>query len=137
DALPRRVRLDPPEARVQLEVRAARQGPVDNRLLEDHAADPTRREWALGDIEAADQRRSAARTDRGRQHPDRRRLAGAVRPEQAEDLAGSDVEFDALHGLDATRVHLAELPHFDHVFLLRHIRRAAVVIAMTERDERM
>ena len=31
-------------------------------------------------------------------HPDQRRLAGAVRTEQAEDLAGLDLEADALDG---------------------------------------
>ena len=35
-----------------------------------------------------------------RQHPQRRRLAGPVRTEQADHLAGGDVEIDAAHGLD-------------------------------------
>ena len=35
---------------------------------------------------------------------DQRRLAGAVRPEQREDLAAADVEVDVLERLEAGRV---------------------------------
>ncbi len=35
-----------------------------------------------------------------RQHPDGRRLAGPVRPEEAEDLAALDMQVDAAHRLD-------------------------------------
>ena len=35
-----------------------------------------------------------------REHLQRRRLAGAVRPQEADDLAGRDVERDAVDGLD-------------------------------------
>src|SRR5207302_11312206 len=128
DALPSRPRLDPPETSVEIEVRAAGQRPVHDRLLKDDAADLSCGERLLGDVEAADPRRSAGRADRRRQHADRRRLAGTVRPEQAEDLARSDVEVDALHRLHVARVHLAKLSRLDHAFLLRHIRRTAVVI---------
>ena len=43
-----------------------------------------------------------ARRDRHqrRQHPHGRRLAGAVRPEEAEDLTRRDLEVDAAHRLD-------------------------------------
>ena len=37
-----------------------------------------------------------------REHAERRRLAGAVRPEEADDLADLDVDVDAANGLDAT-----------------------------------
>ena len=55
----------------------------------------------------------AGRRDRGRQHADRRRLARAVWPEQAEDLARGDLEVDALHRLDVAGVRLAQLGHLD------------------------
>ena len=48
---------------------------------------------------------------------DRRRLAGAVRAEQAEDLAGRDLEVDPAHRLDAV-VRLAQADHGDGT---RHI----------------
>ena len=38
-----------------------------------------------------------------RQHPHGRRLAGAVGPEEAEDLAGLDPQVDAAHRLDDAR----------------------------------
>ena len=48
-----------------------------------------------GDARAA----AVGRQQRG-QHAERRRLAGAVRPEQAEDLARLDRERDAVDGGD-------------------------------------
>ena len=50
-----------------------------------------------------------------RQHPDGRRLAGTVRPEEAEDLAALDMQVDAAHRLDlaaAAGVVLDELLSF-------------------------
>src|SRR5262245_13463413 len=44
---------------------------------------------------------------------DRRRLAGAVRPEKGEDLAGADLEVDPSHRLEAV-VRLAQAFHADH-----------------------
>ena len=41
---------------------------------------------------AVDRHRAACRRDQSRQHPQRRRLAGAVRPEQRDDLAAPDLE---------------------------------------------
>jgi hypothetical protein len=46
--------------------------------------------------------RSAGGRDRGREHPDRGRLAGAVGPDEAEDLAAPDVEVDPLDRLDSS-----------------------------------
>src|SRR5581483_5642998 len=42
-------------------------------------------------------RRAGRRREQRNEHPDQRRLAGAVRAEQAEDLAVLDDEADPLH----------------------------------------
>ena len=57
---------------------------------------------------------------RGRDHPRGQhagggRLARAVRPEQAEDLASVHGEVEAVDGLDVARVHLREIHRADHL----------------------
>ena len=52
----------------------------------------------LDDVEAVDERGARGRRQQRRQHADQRRLAGAVRAEQAEDLAFLDGEADAVDG---------------------------------------
>src|SRR5438445_543978 len=106
-------RLDTPEPGVDVEVAPAAERPVDNRVLEDDAADATSLERLAHDVEAAEAGGAAGGGDRGREHADRRRLAGAVRAEQAEHLAGGDLEVDLLDGLDAARIGLAELAPLD------------------------
>ena len=78
---------------------------------------------AQGIIEVA----VAAPTDRGtatvrcvqtEDHPHRRRLAGAVRPDEASHLAGLDGERQIVHGYRGA-VPLAQLAHLDGV----HVRR--------------
>ena len=51
-------------------------------------------------VRPRDRRLAAGRGEQRREHPQRRRLAGAVRAEEAEDLAGRDREVDAADGLD-------------------------------------
>ena len=53
-----------------------------------------------GHVDAGDARRARRDRHERRQHPDGRRLAGAVRSEEAEDLAGIDLQVDAAHGFD-------------------------------------
>src|SRR5439155_17711888 len=102
------LRVDTPEPRVQLEVAPPGQGAVDDRLLEDDARDAPGCERLLRDVEARQSGRTAGWPDRRREHADRRRLAGAVGPEQAEHLACPDLEVDRLHGFGAVRIGLAE-----------------------------
>src|ERR1700733_8330047 len=74
------------------------------RMLEHHAdaepGNPVRRQ--AGDFGAVDQHRTAI----GPLDPDDRlhdrRFAGAVRPDQAENFAGSDRKADFLDGVEAT-----------------------------------
>jgi hypothetical protein len=51
-----------------------------------------------GKIDALDLDPPAARLEHPEDHVDRGRLAGPVRTEQADDLAGRDVKADAVHG---------------------------------------
>ena len=72
---------------------------VERELLA-HVAEPVLP--ALGvlrDVDAAEARDAAGgRRQQPREHADRRRLAGAVRAEEAEDAAARDVEADLVHG---------------------------------------
>ena len=70
-------------------------------------------------IETVDAHGAARRLEQRRQHLDRRRLAGAVRAEEREDLAGLDLERHVVDGADGfvgLRVaeDLAQALHFDH-----------------------
>ena len=63
-------------------------------------------------VEARHARHPGGRAQEGRQDADRGGLAGAVRPEEAEQLAGRDVEADAVHGARLA-VDLDEVVDFD------------------------
>src|SRR5262249_1641370 len=78
--------LPSPEAGMDLEVPGAAERAVDHRLLEDDAADSPGGDRLPRHVEARQPGAPGGRLDRRRQHPDRGRLAGAVRAEQAEDL---------------------------------------------------
>ena len=66
----------------------------------DHVHDPADLLGLADDVEAEDPRRPLGRQEQRRQDLDQRRLAGAVRAEQAEELAGLDLEVDAVEGDD-------------------------------------
>src|SRR5204863_8820691 len=71
---------------------------IARHRLRDHAnrmADAVR---LPDDVVAVDEGAAGGRRQERRQHPDQRRLAGAVRPEQAEDRAVLDGETDPVHG---------------------------------------
>ena len=51
-------------------------------------------------VGAGDGRLAGGRREERREHPERGGLAGPVRAEEAEDLAGADVEVDAADGFD-------------------------------------
>ena len=82
---------------------------LDGQLREDAPALGYERDAAARDLlgRPADQRRAAepdvAAYDRGDAHDrvQRRRLAGAVRADQTDDLAGTDLEREAAYGFDA------------------------------------
>ena len=58
---------------------------------------------------AADRRVPAGRADQPEHHPQRRRLAGAVRAEEAGDRAGLDGEAQPVDGADLAAEHLGQL----------------------------
>src|SRR4029078_3849170 len=68
------------------------------------------------DIDPRNSRAAGGDRHEGGQHPDGRRFAGAVRSEEAEDLALLAPQVDTTHSLDvaaAARVALDQLFRFD------------------------
>src|SRR5262249_9272547 len=70
------------------------------------------------DVVAVHDRATVGRTEQRGEDPDRRRLAGAVRAEETEELAVADAERDAIHRSDglpiaATAVDLDEVGDLD------------------------
>jgi len=85
------------QGRLQADQLAAGHQRVQRRFLQgDPDRGPHRPRFA-DDVVAGDGRPAAGRQQQRRQHPHRRRLAGAVGPEEAEDLALRDGDVDALH----------------------------------------
>ena len=83
---------------VEAQVLRGRQVHVERRVLE-HQTDVAANVEPLGDdVVAGDRRRPGRRLGKRAQHLDRRRLAGAVGPEEAEDLPRLDVEGDPVDG---------------------------------------
>src|SRR5262249_28999984 len=99
---------DAEEAAVVVEVLPDRQRTVECVRLRDDADLALDIGWVPGHIEARDERAAAGRDDCRRQHPDRRRLAGAVRAQNAEELAAPHLEVEPVDG-DERAVDLAQL----------------------------
>ena len=98
------------ELGVEEEVLLRRQVEVEGGVLE-HQSDVAPDLAPLGHhVVARHQRGAARRLDERAQHPDRRRLARAVRPEEAERLPRRNLEVDAAHR-DELSVALLEPPH--------------------------
>ena len=98
--------LDAVELGVKLEVLGSRQVVVERRLLKDEADVAAYPERLPHDVEAGDLGATGGRLQQRAEHVDRRRLAGAVRPEKAEDLALAHLERDP-----ADCDHVAEAAH--------------------------
>jgi len=91
---------------------------LENELLADEAAgvgaaglgdvaDPAADADGVGaEVAAGDGRGAGGRAEEGGQHPEGGRLAGAVRAEEADDLAGGDCKVDATNGLDRSAAGL-------------------------------
>jgi hypothetical protein len=88
----------PVQLGVEAQVLLGGQVGVERRVLE-HETDVAPHVGALADdVVAGDERRAGGRHGERAQHLDRGRLAGAVRAEEAEDLARLDRERDRIHG---------------------------------------
>jgi hypothetical protein len=78
-----------------------------------HVADPALHGLGVArDVDAQDVGAAARRRQQTAQHPDRRRLARAVGPEEAEDLAFFDRERNPVHGGKRAEA-LAQVPELD------------------------
>ena len=99
DAPPAVLRRESVELAEHPELLADREDPVARLLAaRDHVHDPADLLGLVHDVEAEDPGRALRGEQQRRQDLDQRRLAGAVRPEQPEELAGLDLEVDALRG---------------------------------------
>ena len=108
-----RLRLvDAQQAAEQVEVLAGRQVLVDGGVL---AGDPDQLAHhmrVLLDVDAEDLGPAAVHRQQGREHLQHRGLAGAVRPEDTEDLAAADLEVDPVDGAQrAERLDQTGRPH--------------------------
>ena len=83
---------------LQPHVLATREEWVERGLLEGGADGGAHARALAHHVEAGDAGRARGRRKQRREHEDGGRLAGAVGPEEAVDLAGRDVEVDAVHG---------------------------------------
>ena len=99
------------EAAVVVEVLPDGQRAVERVRLRDDADPALGRSGVGADVDPGDERAAACRDDGGRQHPDRGRFAGAVRPEQPEELAAADLDVEPVDRRDGAIVaceHLAQ-----------------------------
>jgi hypothetical protein len=89
---------DPVDTPEQLQVPASRKARKEERSLDDRPHTPRSGRQPGGKIGAEHAEPSRAGTDEAEETPDRRRLARAVRPEEAEDASLGDVEVEAVQG---------------------------------------
>jgi hypothetical protein len=99
DRAPAVLRGQPVELAEHPELLADGQDPVARLLAaRDHVHDPADLLGLVLNVEAEDLRGPLRRQQQRREDLDQRRLAGAVRPEQPEELARLDLKIDALEG---------------------------------------
>src|SRR4029453_19082308 len=99
---------DAEEAPVEDEVLAHAEAAVEGVVLGDDADELPRQGGPRDDVDLGHPRPTGRRQHPGRQHAGRRRLARAVRAEQAEDLTAPDYEVEAVDRGDAARIHLRQ-----------------------------
>ena len=96
---------------------ATRHVGIERRRFRQVAGAPLGFDRLIEDVEPGDDRLALGRRHVAGQDAHRRRLAGAVRPEEAEDLAALDAEADVVDGGDAA-VAFREVLNLDHEELL-------------------
>ena len=103
---------------------------VERGLLEG-GADRGAHVRALGDdVVARHPGRARSGRQKRRQHVNRRRLAGAVRPEEAVDLSRGDAEIDSVHGPGAVLEFPDELGCLDCV--IAHPRKPTQMLEVVK-----
>ena len=100
DARPQRVAGQPVRSSGQLEQLAAGHPAVEARLLAEVADVARQLEAAVGDGDAGHHGRAAGGVPEAGQQAQRRRLAGAVGTQEAEDGARRDGQVEAIEGHD-------------------------------------
>src|SRR5881398_138124 len=98
--LPPRVPWHVVQHAVDVHVLPRREVAVETGILEHHAESLADLGWMCGRVESVELERAARRPQQGGEHLDGGGLAGPVRPEEREDLAGSHVERDVVDSLD-------------------------------------
>ena len=99
----RRLGVHAEEAAVEVEVLPDRERAVERVRLRDDADHLLRRGRVRDDVDATDERMPAGGDHAGGEHPRGRRLAGAVRAEQTEDLAPLHREVEPVDRVDVAR----------------------------------
>jgi hypothetical protein len=108
-AAPALVARDPVQGHLEAQVLAPGQERVERRLLERRPDRRAHLRPLLHDVEAGDARAPRRRREQRRQHVHGGRLAGAVRAEEAVDLAGRDRQVDPVDRADPA-LELANQP---------------------------
>src|SRR5438094_791943 len=90
---------------VDVHVLPRREVAVETGILEHHAESLADLGWMCGRVESVELERAARRPQQGGEHLDGGGLAGPVRPEEREDLAGPHVERDVVDRLDVAARH--------------------------------
>src|SRR5207249_11108880 len=95
------------------EIRAERHALVERGLIRDHAAALAHAVRIGSDRDAVDEHVALARRQDAGDDAARRRLAGAVRPEERDDLAGLDTERNVIERRGASE-GARQVAHVDH-----------------------
>jgi hypothetical protein len=101
------------ELALQDEVLAAGGLRIGTVLLADHADRSAHADRIGEHVDAADLRTPAVGTRQRRQHPNRRRLAGPIGPEQPEDRPRLDGHADPVERGDRGRIGLSQILRLD------------------------
>jgi len=102
------------EHRVEAEVLLRREPVVEGLVLEDEADVAAHRLRSCRNVKAGDRDAPGRRPQERAQHVDRRRLAGAIRPQEREHLALTDIEADPVHSGELAKPS-REVTDLDHV----------------------
>src|SRR5574341_1210673 len=105
---------DAPKPGVELEVLQPAEVVVQHAVLKDYTGRPPHGEGIADHVVAGHHDLSGGGAHGCCEDAHRGGLTGAVRPQQAEDFAGRDIEGDALHRLQAARVGLSQAVNRDY-----------------------